>query len=84
MHVDWQGFPMKQGVLTADRVRLMMAKGEASHSLPPPPPPHPHCTHTLSSTLFAMLPNKLTRRGRGELPTTAPPYHQDARVPFNC
>jgi len=25
---DKQGFPMKQGVLTADRVRLMMAKGD--------------------------------------------------------
>jgi len=25
---DKQGFPMKQGVLTADRVRLMMSKGE--------------------------------------------------------
>merc|ERR1719515_384963 len=25
---DKQGFPIKQGVLTADRVRLMMAKGE--------------------------------------------------------
>jgi len=26
---DKQGFPMKQGVLTTDRVRLMMAKGAA-------------------------------------------------------
>merc|ERR1719515_253246 len=25
---DKQGFPIKQGVLTADRVRLMMAKGD--------------------------------------------------------
>jgi ribosomal protein S6E (S10) len=29
---DKQGFAMKQGVLTADRVRLMMAKGAASLS----------------------------------------------------
>ena len=31
---DKQGFPMKQGVLTQDRVRLMMAKGAAR--MPPP------------------------------------------------
>lgn len=30
---DKQGFAMKQGVLTADRVRLMMAKGAASPPL---------------------------------------------------
>ena len=28
---DKQGFSMKQGVLTSDRVRLMMAKGELQH-----------------------------------------------------
>merc|ERR1712083_148283 len=56
---DKQGFPMKQGVLTADRVRLMMRKGERYRK---------SCRGCIISHQIAVLHMIIVKKGDADIP----------------
>jgi len=68
---DKQGFPMKQGVLTPDRVKLMMSKGDAGcrgYGMRKGERYRKSCRGCIVSHQIAVLHMIIAKKGEGELP----------------
>jgi len=68
---DKQGFPMKQGVLTADRVKLMMSKGDSGcrgYGMRNGERYRKSCRGCIVSHQIAVLHLTIIKKGDGELP----------------